>query len=217
MAWKRYENPAPDLAGINFGELSDIRRRVIKELLPRVVPSTEGAKDGFETMMSTKSLATMRRLNSKATTCGALPGWLFSQIHAPSALRDYGLSSVRAAARRLNCWVSNSKLELDIYRPTRPKPGDVYLAGSLRSDDEILHIGVIVNPTGPRWWTADAGQGTLDMQQAHYVPRRYDVLERTLTGAVWQGRPISGPYRLVGWVDLDRVRAAYADMLYESA
>jgi hypothetical protein len=86
----------------------------------------------------------------------------------------------------------------------RPLPGDVYLLGGSVNANEILHIGVIVNPNGLRWWTADSGQGEKTTQQALYVPRKYQPATRQLDGenyGVGTGRPAR---RLIGWVDLDR-------------
>jgi hypothetical protein len=200
-----YSEPAwPDMDG-----LSDIRKKVINDLLPMVVPSTEDSPR-FDLLMTHAKCDDQRKLNDNFTTCGSLPGWLFTRLGLNSSLSNYGLKGVMDAALALGCWVKNSDINAALYKDTyggadlRPRPGDVYLLSAANNSKEIHHIGVIVNPTGLRWWTADAGQGDKPKQQAQWVPHKYIPEKRQLNGeyASWAKPP--EPRRLVGWVDLDR-------------
>lgn len=207
MAYSPYANPAPSYTGIDFDRLSQIRKDVIQKWLPMVVPSTEGDKK-FDNLMTHAKCEARRNENPNFTTCGSLPGWLFSRLGLP-ALANYGLGGVRDVAMKIGCWVKHDELHNAMYKSAygadrRPLPGDVYLLGNSVNSAEIMHIGVIVNSNGDRWWTADAGQGEKKIQQALYVPRKYQVNTRQLDGenyGVGTGRP---PRRLVGWVDIDR-------------
>jgi hypothetical protein len=178
-------------------------RKVINLWLRQVVPSIEGGKDGkFDKLMTHQKCDDARKTNPNFTTCGSLPGWLFTTLGIPK-LANYGLKGVKDAASDLGCWVDNP-IVTDIYDDgtTRPLPGDVYLVSGANTD-EIKHIGVIVNPYSDRWWTADAGQGEKALQQAWWVPHWYDSDNGYLDAVVdpWVEKP---PHRiLVGWVDLD--------------
>jgi hypothetical protein len=210
MAYSAYTNPKPDYQGLDADSLTPIRRQVLFNLLPLVVPSTEG-DEKFDLLMTHKKCQDQRDANPHFTTCGSLPGWLFSRLGLHKSLANYGLAGVRDAAMKLGCWVRNDELghamyESAYHQDQRPLPGDVYLLANSKNSQEIMHIGVIVNPTGTRWWTADSGQGKKEEQQALYVPRLYQPATRQLDGenyGVGTGRP---PRRLIGWVDLERAQ-----------
>ena len=207
MAYSPYA--MPDYTGIDFNGLSSIRQDVLQKWLPMVVPSTEGDKK-FDNLMTHEKCEQRRKENPNFTTCGSLPGWLFARLGL-AKLANYGLSGVRDVAMQLGCWKKNDEFHHALYQSVhgadhRPLPGDVYLLANSINSAEIMHIGVIVNPNGHRWWTADAGQGQKERQQALYVPRLYQANTRHLDGenyGVGTGRP---PRRLIGWVDIDRAR-----------
>ncbi len=202
-----YGLPDPDYSGIDFDALSPVRRRVLKELLPMVMPSAEGSAK-FDHLMTHAACNAARAAKPGFTTCGALPGFIFSRLGL-HGLANYGLAGVKEAAEQHGCWANNSELHRVMYQSAhhkarRPLPGDVFIQGSLASDAEILHIGVIVNPTGDVWWTADAGQGERTAQCALYLQRTYKADTRELGSFHWRGRPSGKSRRLIGWVDLDR-------------
>src|SRR5262249_11714559 len=118
-----YTNLMPDLRGIDFNSLSDTRRKVINLWLPQVVPSTEGGDDKkFDKLMTHQKCIDARAQNPNFTTCGSLPGWLFTQLGIPK-LANYGLKGVKDAAIDLGCWVDNP-IVFDPYYES--SPDDIY-------------------------------------------------------------------------------------------
>jgi len=203
----QYEITHPVYVGIDFDSLSNLRVKAIKDVIPRVFPSTEGDAK-FSQIITSDAIADARKLMPNYTTCEALPSWYFRQLGLHSSLCGKGLIGVRDAAIRLGCWRSNNELHAAVYaqtfgRPQLPNPGDVYLLSMARNDNEIAHIGIIMNPYLKEWMTADAGQGG-SPQKALYIFRKWRSDTRQLDGETYTRSTNRPPRRLIGWVDIDR-------------
>lgn len=208
MAYSQFKHPLPDYSGIDFSTLSAFRTRAIKEIIPMVVPSMVGDAK-FSLFQSKEKVEQRLKENPNFTTCGALPAWYFEKLGLHKSLSSYGLSSVRDDAIRLGCWRANDHFHAMLYEQTygvkrRPLPGDVYILSGKESEKEITHIGIIINSSGNRWWTADAGQGEKTLQQAWYVPRSYKEDTRQLDGETYSNDPKRPMRRIIGWVDIER-------------
>lgn len=205
-------------------ELSRRRQRILRAILPQVVPSTYGSK-------------AFRRIDSGwkpgagYTTCGGLPAFVARQLGLDAAAEKTGigiggLAGMRNAGIEMKAWVHNGvrARQASPSGPARPKPGDFYLlcSGSLQRHEEgcncisptkpedyhkyrgakVEHVGVILSAEGTLWKTADAGQGSSQAQQALYVFRQFHAVTQQITGETDRlGKPMR---RLCGWLDVDR-------------
>jgi hypothetical protein len=210
-----------------FESLSPRRQRILRQILPQVVPSVYGDA-------TFKKIDANWKPGSGYTTCGGLPSFVAQSLGVSKVMKDegmgaYALTGMRNAAIRRGAWVhtGRSKRNPDGFggsdvRPM-PKPGDLYLLCSGGGHDfgcctvqkvkdsdpwpkvrgaTVEHVGVIVDVTGTLWTTADAGQSVGTSQAALYVRRHYNPVTNYLTGEQAQkGRPLR---RLCGWVDVDR-------------
>jgi hypothetical protein len=154
------------------------------------------------------------------TSCGSLPGFVSMFLGAdplkngrPSGLAAHkaymgtrslsGTPAVRTKGLKYGGWV-------EAGNDRRPKPGDIYalldrdgqgLPLTDKKNSGIGHVGVILDATGDRWFTADLGQGH-GFDGKIDVERAYRKADGMLWGEVKQGG--IDPYRVVaGWVDID--------------
>ena len=199
-------------------ELSQRRQKILRAILPQVVPSTSGSK-------AFRRIDANWRPGAGYTTCGGLPAFVARQLELDAAAEKSGigvggLAGMRNAGIAMKAWVHNGAR----FRPPRPKPGDFYLLCSGAQtrheagcnciaptkpedyhkwwDAKVEHVGVIVSVEGTLWKTADAGQGGSQVQQALYVFRQFNVNTQQITGESDRlGRPMR---RLCGWLDVDR-------------
>jgi hypothetical protein len=206
---------------------TQVRKDILLRWLPMVLESTEGERK-FDHLMTHKRCEEQRKTTPGFTTCGALPGWVMKQVGIKGPITGGGLAGVRDEAIKINAWCDHSEIQAMLYKTTygsdrRPLPGDVYILGSQANSREILHIGIITNPEGTMWQTADSGQGSREQQKALYVDRKYDPANRLLDGedvfanaaqatglsaAQLKKYGVRPPRRLIGWVDIDRALAA---------
>lgn len=169
------------------GTLNALRQRaleVVAEVVPSEYPDERFARLGWKV-----------EPGSKATSCGALPGYMGTRLGDPTGITRWGVEGARTEGRKRGAWV-----EGDGKR--RPAPGDIL--GTARSPDGIIvHVGVLrrrfVDEQGREIWeTADAGQGPVEKQAAAFVKRVYDPRTNTLT------RLDNGePRYAAGWINLD--------------
>jgi hypothetical protein len=170
------------------------RRAKVLEAIAAVVPSQYGDSK-FKKIAPGYDPADPA-LPTGFTTCGYLPCYVGSVLGAPKCITQGGLEQMRTNGRALGAWV-------DAGGTNRPKPGDLYAIGT---DKLIVHVGVIIDPSGDVWKTADSGQGAMGSgQSALYVERSYDPTNVTLA----QTKPVLGkPRKLAGWIDIDKVPGA---------
>lgn len=186
VAYKLLAN-AKDSAG--GGPLS-ARRQFVLDEIAKVVPSQYG--DAKFTKIAPGYDADDASLPHGFTTCGYLPCHVGRMLKVANCITQGGLEQMRTNGRKDGSWV-------DANGKNRPRPGDLYAIGS---DKLIVHVGVIIDPSGPIWKTADAGQGSIGAgQQANYLSRPYDPSGVTLGGP-------AGPRKLAGWIDIDKVPGA---------
>lgn len=206
---------------------SQLRHDILFKYLPELLESVEGDKK-FDKLMTKKACDAARQKNPNFTTCGALPAVVMQRagIKGPIAT-GYGVGGVMIEAKKMNVWVDHqdtlhNAMYKSAYGADRlPLPGDVYLLGTRAGD--ILHVGIITNPEGTLWQTADSGQGAKQLQKALYVDRKYDAKDKLLDGedafanaaqavgmsaAQLKAYGIRPPRVLLGWVDIDRLKAA---------
>lgn len=206
---------------------TQIRRDILYKYLPQLLESTEGDPK-FDKLMTKKACDAARKSTPGFTTCGALPAVVMQMagIKGPIAT-GYGVAGVMIEAQKVNCWVDHkNELHNAMYKSAygverRPLPGDIYLLGTKAGD--ILHVGIITNSAGTQWQTADSGQGARELQKAVYVERKYDPQNRLLDGEdafanAAQGVGLSAaqmkqygirpPRLLIGWVDIDKLKAS---------
>src|SRR5262249_55658115 len=139
-----------------------------------------------------------------STSCGLLPSVVLKKVGVRGPITAGGLAGVRDEALKAGAWVASDG-------STLPKPGDIYLLRYANKDNEdpVSHIGVIVDinkndPTlGMIWITGDAGQGSMEKQEAHYVNRQMKKVDGThffLSGP--KNTPGDSPFmrRIDGWV-----------------
>lgn len=193
----------PDMTGVDLASLPEIRRRVLTEIIPQVVPSREGDPK-FHRLASKENLKSERKNNPNFTTCGALPGFVFGQL----GIRCFGpgLDGNRMIAEAIGCWVDPWAAE-NIYDDLMPKPGDVYLLSGVENTQFIYHTAIMVNPFTNPFWSADAGQGAKTLQMAIYVPHEYNSGTGILTSKPHGALGFTHPRRLRGWIDLEKVAA----------
>lgn len=201
-------------------ELSPRRQRILRAILPQVVPSHSGTK-------------TFNRIDagwtpgSGYTTCGGLPAFVAQQLGVTLAMRKIGvgapgLISMRNGAMHYGAWTHHDPRRAP---DRRPRPGDFYLLcsgskhhagcnhlfveGKAYRGADIEHVGVIVDASRDVWITADAGQGDSTMQKALYVRRQYQTSTGLITGEVRPDRKKPGAFRpmrrLCGWMDVDQI------------
>ena len=209
---------------------SQLRQDILYKYMPEFVESVEGDKN-FDKPTTKKACDAARKKNPNFTTCGALPAVVMQRagIKGPIAT-GYGVGGVMLEAKKIGVWVDHhDTLHNAMYKSAygvdrRPLPGDVYLLGSKGGD--VLHVGIITNSEGTTWQTADSGQGAKELQKALYVDRKYDPQNRLLDGedafanaaqaaglsaAQLKAYGIRPPRVLIGWVDIDRLKAAQSD------
>lgn len=199
----------PDISGLDVSELSAARRRVLFEILPEVVPSQEGQPRFHKILTPAQITAGRTALGDGYTTCGGLPAYVLGRLGVGGGIASGGLEGVREAAQELGAWVPNSHLHRTMYAsfahtPRLPKPGDIYLQVAYGKEYYIKHIGIVVDPSGPVWWTADAGQGPRRQQAAIYCRRKYDADRRTLSHLIVSDKWEPEARILDGWIDLDK-------------
>ncbi len=182
-------------APVDYGDLSQRRKRVLESLIPAVVPSRY-PEPKFQQLTGGVNLSDPN-LPPHYTTCGCLPSYVARNLGGRGMIQAGGLDGLRTAAKKQDAWVV---AELGL----RPKPGDLYgLCNGANPNSLIVHVGVIVDASGEIWKTADAGQGQLPDQRANYVNRQYNPQTGTLSGEVTNSG--NRPPRLVaGWVDIDK-------------
>lgn len=172
------------------GGLSPIRRRaieILRDVLPAAYPDERFARlvgKGFDPAAS------------EATTCGALPGYMGSQLGDPGGITHWGVPGVRDIAKATGSWV-------EAGGGRTPKPGDIYLTAYPPEHPRagwISHTGIAVDVEGQAWTTADAGQGTRLAPRAELVARLYDARTNRIRQAL---NPESEGRILLGWLDLD--------------
>ena len=191
--------------------VSDRRLYVRAVLLPRVLGALGTSKYGdpeFTELTNglSKDNPEVVKANERAkpygghfTTCGYLPGYVAKQLGDPGQVQLNGPSLVRSEGQKYGAWVTADGT-------TRPQPGDLFalLAPSVTDKENglIAHVGVIVDASGDRWKTADAGQGD-DGFVATYLTRNYDAAAGTLSEDIrWAGNAIRRV--LAGWIDIDK-------------
>jgi hypothetical protein len=139
------------------------------------------------------------------TTCGFLPCYLGRGLALALEISQCGLESLRTNGKKWGAWIEPGERH-------EPMPGDVYGIDIHQGGPLIVHVGVFVGKNADgSWRTADAGQGTRAQQEAKYTDHVYDPAAKTLTMLV-NGKPTL-PRRLAGWVDLDKVPAADAELV----
>lgn len=179
---------------VNKQEPISARRAKVLEAIAAVVPSQYG--DSKFRKIAPGYDPEDPAMPPGFTTCGYLPCYVGSVLSAPKCITQGGLEQMRTNGRAMGAWV-------DANGTNRPKPGDLYAIGT---DKLIVHVGVIIDPSGNLWKTADSGQGSVGAgQSALYVERSYDPVAVTLA----QTRPVLGkPRKLAGWIDIDKVPGA---------
>lgn len=200
----------PNMAGVdiqNTKEYSPIRRRILTEILPVVMPSVEGDAK-FSILCPPGPLkasrAQCKALGTTFTTCGRLPGYVMEKLGL--SVMANGLSGVRDFAWALGAWTTTRTLS--IYDDQQmPRPGDIYLVSEPNSP-AIAHIAIMINPFTDPIWSADSGQGTPDLQMALYVPKKLNPDSGVITSKPHYQYAYSFPRRIVGWADIDRLCAA---------
>lgn len=184
-------------AGSSVSEKDDYglsnRRKAALDVVSEVVPSAYGDARFAKLAPAWNPQMAVQSNGAFLTTCGYLPGYVGSKLGLEKNLSSYGTFALRDNARTWGAWIEPGG-------DARPKPGDAYALADAAGG--IVHVGFIVSaPTSGPWKTADAGQGSHEVQTAVYQDRPYDSMLLTLGGPL-------GPRRLAGWVDLDRVPLA---------
>lgn len=169
--------------------LNALRRQALA-ILDTVVPSAYGdarfAKLGWAPVPGTR-----------ITSCGALPCKMGRDLGDPEGITRCGVPGVRTEGLKRHAWITPGQ-------GRRPKPGDILLTSKDPAGQVIAHTCVLKAIDGNAWRTADAGQGTVEHQEAAYVNRVYDPVTNTLMRA---GATNAEPRFLVGWTDLDLAMA----------
>lgn len=166
--------------------MSALREHIL-EILREVVPSRFG--DARFAQLAPGYAPDAPGLPPGFTTCGYLPLYVGHRLGFKDGITRGGVDGVRSIGRAHGAWI-------DAGGARRPRPGDFYGLSATRGGI-LTHVGVIVDPSGATWTTADAGQGSRMEQEAAYVPRPYDAGGVTLGGAL-------GPRPLAGWLDVQR-------------
>jgi hypothetical protein len=147
-----------------------------------------------------------------ATGCGGFPGWMIAELGVEKFVKDkvtvgagtqwaakVGVTSPTIAWEQMAQLIEKARgmaagTLWKLYAPdTRPRPGDIYLLK--KPDGAFRHVGVIFDPTGTTWRTADGGQGL--GFAVGFRTRTFDPATGKLEGEDKQ------PAFLKGWVDLE--------------
>jgi hypothetical protein len=194
-------------------ELTPVRRRVIDVIVPAAIPcsfptayaallkAAKAAGQDAKTVPQPgkNSLEGKYMLNpynpynkSAGTNCYTLPAHVANQLKRP--FRFPGTTGLPKEGRKYHAWINAAD------QKSGPKPGDLYAlcTGDLK-DENITHVGVIIDPTGNSWKTADMGQPP-DGWSGKYNQRPYDPANNTLAGEIHDGK---APRGLYGWIDID--------------
>lgn len=186
------------------------RRKAVLAFLSEVVPSQYGS-EGFKRIAPNYDPDDPNLPRNAAgeltyTTCGELPCAVGRFLRADKCITSGGLDAMRDNGRKVGAWV-------DANGSNRPRPADPFAIQN--STGLIVHVGIIVDASGPVWKTADAGQGGRGAgQRAEYILRPYDAKTVTVggpgtkyvEGQGWTGA--SGPRRVAGWYDIDKAPGA---------
>lgn len=170
------------------------RRQRVLQLLNEVIPSQYG--DAKFKRIAPGYTPDDPALPKGFTTCGYLPCFIGRELGL-KGVTECGLERLRERGRELNAWIEPDGTN-------RPKPGDLYgidttIGIGPNAKNLIVHVGVIVDSSGPVWTTADAGQGSVGTGQAAlFVKRPYDPIRMTLGGP-------AKPRKLAGWIDIDKL------------
>lgn len=150
---------------------------------------------------------------AKGTGCGELPGRVFARVPVkpqsdPGAFRIKPQGGPTLFLTSPTTWWEQmakaidekygSKTWVPFNGGNRPLPYDIFLLAKVNDLNTFQHVGIIVDPTGSQWTTADGGQG--NGWQSGFVKREFFA----------DGR-IKGEFgnwaQLKGWVDLDALYA----------
>lgn len=177
----------------NLSTLSKRRQKLLTAILPRVIPS-KYPEVKFKSIIGWANLDNL----ASYSTCGNLMGYVGIMLGVKARAWG-GVEGLRTTAKKADAWVDAGS-PCGPAEPKIPVPGDLY--GLCETPGGVLkHVGVIVDPTGNQWVTADAGQAP-GGKGADYVVRAFDRKAGTLTGEVsYQGT--RNPRPIAGWLDLD--------------
>jgi hypothetical protein len=149
---------------------------------------------------------------AKGTGCGELPGRVFARVPVIPQSRP-GAFKVRVSGVTLHLttpttWWEEMAKQIDRGAPPRkcwvpfggrrPLPGDIYLLSQTTNKAMFQHVGIVVDPSGSKWTTADGGQG--NGWQSGFVKRDFQA-DGLMTGE------FGNKAYLKGWVDLDALFA----------
>lgn len=204
LSWSREETGAADLAPIRKQAVAvctaNLPASGVQEPA-NCVESTPGKKKGAD----------------GATGCGGFPGWMIKQLGpekfskhtmtvkwtAPDGSQKQatiGVTSPTIGWEQLGLGIEKARgaapgTVWKLYTPggPRPLPGDIYTLK--KPNGAFRHVGVIIDPTGSAWKTADGGQGL--GFAVGFRPRTFDPTTGLLEGEDKQ------PAFLKGWVDLE--------------
>ena len=150
-----------------------------------VVPAIYGSED-FARLAPGFSPEILKKYPGYST-CGYLPSWVARRLGARGRILQAGTNLVRDEAQKRGAWVE--------WKPGRlPKPGDFYAL--VNAAGGVVHVGVVISATDAEWETADAGQGTPQVQQSAKVRRAFNAL----TGQLASG---TGTKLIGGWLDIE--------------
>lgn len=186
---------APDAAPLPLSARREAALAAVAAVVPSKYPDEKFAKlaPGWHVEPDGSITVNGKTVPTGMTTCGYLPGYVGATLGLEKNLNSYGLEAMRTNAKAWNAWVVPAEGRL-------PQPGDPYAISSTADGTGIIvHVGVFVRQNADgSWHTADAGQGTHEVQAAAYMDRPYDPVKHTLGGP-------KGPRPLAGWVNLDQV------------
>ncbi|MEN8260716.1 MAG: hypothetical protein ABFS02_09050 [Pseudomonadota bacterium] len=150
---------------------------------------------------------------AKGTGCGELPARVFGRVPVipqsqPAAFK-VRVRGVTLFLTSPTTWWEDMAKQIDQGTPPRkcwvpfgsrrPLPGDIYLLSQTTNKAMFQHVGIIVDPSGTKWTTADGGQG--NGWQSGFVKRDFQH-NGLMTGE------FGNKAYLKGWVDLDALFAA---------
>jgi len=224
--------PFLDVSGPKFAALSDKRKRVIRDFLPKVFPSTVGSA-AFDHLQTKSDVdATIEKLKPRFyTTCGTVPLWLsrdeFKEKARPDRFKMGGLIGCFWAAHDSGGYNPGSPAWVTAVAGATPKPGDIFIiATSGTTPDaiakipaiettkhkthpffgdsfECLHIGVVVDPS-PGEVTAGGFPIWIVAEAGQGTQTEQKALyDAPVLHADASGAPLLSGRRLAGWVDID--------------
>jgi len=200
------EQPADNAPILRWDDprLSDKRKRLFVEVNKRI-PSVEGTPPEPGKVNLFDGVAHM----THGTSCGLLPGVVMQRLGIHGPISQYATEGVRIEAQKMGIWVESDGT-------ARPLPGDIYVLRYPERPDEdsVQHVGIFYEldkqdpQLGLIWVTADAGQGSHEVQEAKLVNRameKVDGVHPFLSGP--KNTPGDSPQlrRIGGWVDVDRL------------